>query len=88
MKSSRWRESGVVGGQAMPRLQMSPKCIGVVVAWTLAKVAVAGVLVRFSDCDVSRFHAAGLHRSGMDRGRGAALPGEDRLTPTGTACAS
>src|SRR5207247_10238907 len=54
MKSSRLRlELGA--RQKMPRLQMSPTCIGVVVICVTAQVAAAGLAVRFTDCAAYRF---------------------------------
>src|SRR5258706_3175532 len=54
MKSSRLRlELGAT--QAMPRLQMSPTCIGVVVIWLIVQVALPGLEVRFSDWAPYRF---------------------------------
>src|SRR5438105_14597175 len=60
MKSSRFRfELGAT--QKMPRLQMSPMCIGVVVIWVTAHVAPPVPAVRFSDCAAERvqLHAGG-----------------------------
>src|SRR5256885_16400205 len=60
MKSSRLRlELGA--RQKMPRLQMSPTCIGVVVIWVTLQVAPAVPLFRFTDCAANRFqlHAGG-----------------------------
>ena len=37
MKSARWRFDAR-GGQAMPRLQMSPACIGALVTWVVVQV--------------------------------------------------
>src|SRR5438445_11651053 len=54
MKSRRLRfELGA--RQKMPRLQMSPTCIGVVVILVIAHVALAGLNVRFTDCAAYRF---------------------------------
>src|SRR2546421_12505915 len=54
MKSSRLRlELGAT--QAIPRLQMSPMCIGVVVIWVVVHVALAGLKLRFRDCPAYRF---------------------------------
>src|SRR6266513_706825 len=48
MKSSRLRfELGAT--QKMPRLQMSPMCIGVVVIWVVVQVALPGLKVRLVD---------------------------------------
>ncbi len=48
MKSRRLRfDDGAM--QKMPRLQMSPTCIGVVVIWLIPQVAPLTPLVRFSD---------------------------------------
>src|SRR5207245_5937820 len=58
MKSSRLRlELGA--RQKIPRLQMSPMCIGVVVIWVVVHVAVAGVKLRFRDCPAYRFQGQG-----------------------------
>src|SRR5213593_3853762 len=60
MKSSRLRfELGA--RQKMPRLQMSPTCIGVVVIWVTVQLAALGLRFRFSDCPPKRFqlHAGG-----------------------------
>ena len=55
MKSSRLRfEDGA--RQKMPRLQMSPTCIGVVVIWVTVHVAPETPSDRFSDCPAKRFH--------------------------------
>src|SRR5437899_2279270 len=56
MKSSRLRlELGAT--QAIPRLQMSPMCIGVVVIWVVVHVALAGLKLRFRDCPAFRLMA-------------------------------
>src|SRR5437773_6561886 len=60
MKSRRLRlDDGA--RQKMPRLQMSPTCIGVVVTWVVAHVARDGPRLRFTDCAAYRFqlHAGG-----------------------------
>ena len=48
MKSRRWRFE-LAATQAIPKLQMSPICIGVVVISVVVQVALAGLAVRFSD---------------------------------------
>src|SRR5205814_8128247 len=54
MKSRRLRlDDGA--RQKMPRLQMSPTCIGVVVTWVVAHVARDGPRLRFTDCAAYRF---------------------------------
>src|SRR3982074_3465823 len=71
MKSSRLRlELGAT--QAMPRLQMSPTCIGVVVSCVLVQAARAGLEVRFSDWAAYRFQ---LHVGGYVVGLPFAGPG-------------
>src|SRR2546430_15891235 len=71
MKSSRFRfELGAT--QKMPRLQMSPMCIGVVVIWVTAHVAPPGPALRFSDCAAYRFQ---LHAGGQGGGVPFAGPG-------------
>src|SRR3979411_844182 len=58
LKSSRWRFD-IVGTQAMPRLQMSPTCRGVLVIGGPAHVAPDGPFCRFRDCAAYRFHGQG-----------------------------
>src|SRR5438132_5357897 len=71
MKSSRCRfELGA--RHAIPRLQMSPMCIGVVVICVPAQVAFAGLEVRVSDCAAYRFQ---LHVGGYVVGLPLAGPG-------------
>src|SRR5487761_378844 len=71
MKSSRLRlELGAT--HAIPRLQMSPMCIGVVVIWVLAQVALAVLKVRLSDWEAKRFQ---LHGGGYVVGFPFAGPG-------------
>src|SRR5438105_11093539 len=56
MKSRRLRfDAGAK--QKMPRLQMSPMCIGVVVIGVTAQVAASTPLLRFRDCAPYRFQA-------------------------------
>src|SRR5467141_3410608 len=60
MKSSRLRlELGAT--QAMPRLQISPTCIGVVVTCVIVQIALPGLEVRFSDWAAYKFQ---LHVGG------------------------
>src|ERR1051326_842668 len=54
LKSSRLRLE-VGSTQKIPRLQMSPTCIGVVVTCVLVKAARAGLRERFTDCPATRF---------------------------------
>src|SRR5436309_6057583 len=71
MKSRRWRlELGA--RQKMPRLQMSPMCIGVVVICVVAHVAPAGPRLKLSDCAAYRFQ---LHAGGYVGGFPLAGPG-------------
>src|ERR1700740_261391 len=64
MKSSRLRlEFGST--QKMPRLQMSPTCIGVVVAAPVVQTACEGAAVRFRDWPAYRFQ---LHVGGYVSG--------------------
>src|SRR5438309_10976323 len=71
MKSSRLRfEVGYK--QAMPRLQISPTCIGVVVTAEVVQVAAAVLEVRLNDCPAYRFQ---LHVGGYVVGLPLAGPG-------------
>src|SRR5438093_8502857 len=81
MKSRRLRlELGA--RQKMPRLQMSPTCIGVVVTWVTAQVADDGAAVRFRDWAAYRFqlqaggYVVGLPLAGPGPAQppGSALP--------------
>src|SRR2546421_149681 len=71
MKSRRLRfELGA--RQKMPRLQISPTCIGVVVICVVVHVALDGPRFRFSDCAAWRFQ---LHAGGYVVGFPLAGPG-------------
>src|SRR5579864_998527 len=67
MKSRRLRLE-TVGTQAIPRLQMSPMCIGVDVIWVTAQLAAAVPEPRLSDCAPYRFHWHGPGYFGLTAG--------------------
>src|SRR5438477_13112537 len=89
MKSSRLRlELGAT--QKMPRLQMSPMCIGVVVICVADHEALLGLDVRLSDCAANRFHwQAGGQVGGLPpvpgpaQPPGSALPNGSEATMSG-----
>src|SRR5437867_2299813 len=74
MKSRRFRfEAGAT--QKIPRLQMSPICIGDVVIWLTAHVAPDGPFARLSDCAAYRFQGqAGGNVGGLPVASGPAQP--------------
>src|SRR6267143_7322373 len=59
LKSSRCRLEPARPIHAMPRLQMSPTCIGVLVIWVTAHAAPDGPACRFRDCAAKRFQGQG-----------------------------
>src|SRR5438874_1129902 len=83
MKSSRLRfELGAK--QKMPRLQISPTCIGVVVICVTVQVAEAGLEVKLTDCPAYRFHwHAGGYVGGLPCACGPAHPPASAL-PNGS----
>src|SRR5258706_13933978 len=84
MKSRRFRfEAGAT--QKIPRLQMSPTCIGVVVIWLTAHVAPDGPFARLSDCAAYRFHGQADGKvGGLPSAAGPARP-PGSACPTGSA---
>src|ERR1044071_9759066 len=81
LKSSRLRfEFGST--QKMPRLQMSPTCIGVVGTAPVVHVSCPGAAVRLSDCPASRFqlqvggYVLGLPLPGPAQPPGSNFPSE------------
>src|ERR1051326_3929376 len=83
MKSSRFLfDAGAT--QKMPRLQISPMCIGVVVIWLTAQVAALVPEVRLSDSAPYRFHwQAGGKVEGLPVASGPAQPPGSAL-PSGS----